>query len=167
MSEDRRSPFASHELSLSAEFLMLIRLPPSFTRPQIDNLKMKIRCCDGSIIMCNLSEAITQHLAGGTKVQIEGVPKSKNTVQISDFIVLQDLNDDFHMDIYNETVKMLAETEQHNTYLVRNVEEHWGSCNEKEIDFVDELDRLSTNNASNGNANAKGGQGAEHEDTFF
>lgn len=129
---------------------------------------MKIKCCDGSIILCNLSEAITQHLASGTKVQIEGVPKSKNIVQISDFIVLQDINEDFNMELYNEAVKMMAETEQHNTYLVSNAEEHWGSCNEKEIDFVDENDKLPTENAQNGNPNTTmSGQGGVQDEAFY
>lgn len=130
---------------------------------------MKIRCCDGNIIMCNLSEAITQNLAPGTKVQIEGVPKSKNTVQITDFIVLQDIDNDFKIDLYNDAVKMLAETEDSNTYLVKDVVEHWGSENEKEIDFVDENDKLPATNAQNGNANTTSGQisaGAPQEDFY-
>lgn len=145
--------FRSLFLNLPEFLLLIARLPH---RAQIDNLRMKIKCCDGSIIMCQLTETITQHLGEGTKVQIEGIPKSKNLVQISDFIVLQDDAGDFNMELYNDAVKVQAQNERQNIHLIDNLTEHWGSENEKEIDFVDEIDKQAPN-APNGGANGTAG----------
>lgn len=114
--------------------------------------------------MCTLTETVTQHLGEGTKVQIEGIPKSKNLVQISDFIVLQDIDGDFNMELYNEAVKVQVQIEGQNQILIDNIGDHWGSNNEKEIDFVDENDKLPAN-GPNGNA-ASQQNGGQDESLF-
>ena len=134
---------------------------------QIENTKMKIKCCDGPIILSNLKESISQHLAPGTKLQILATPKSKNVVQCNDFIVLQDNANDFDMPLYNETIKMLIEQEDSNTYLINNVEEQWGSLNEKEINLIDQPDQAGRQNGDGNPSGSQSQSGAAKNDASF
>lgn len=101
-------------------------------------MRMKVRLCNGPVILVHLQESVPSTLSAGLKVQILATPKSKNAVNCNDFIVLQDHPESsFDMKLYNETIKLLIQQENENSYLINNVEEHWGSTNEKELSLVD------------------------------
>lgn len=125
---------------------------------------MKIKCCDGPIIMVNLQEPVHQQIQPGTIVQIEAIPQSKNVLNCNDFIILPVPNNDFNLEMYSDAVKILAETEGDNSYLINDLTAHWGSDNEKEISLVDGSDLAQNPNANKQNGNT---QNASSQDAAF
>jgi hypothetical protein len=120
---------------------------------------MRIKCCDDQIIVAHLKEPING-IEEGLIVQIEATVRSRTALDCNDFIVLQDLNKDFEMGLYNETIKTLAELEEDNSYLVTNLEDHWGANNEKEVNLVD-------GSEESGKQNGKSDSQGAHEESFL
>jgi len=129
----------------------------------IENMRMKIKCCDGSIILAHLTEAITQNLEANTKVQVLAIPKSRSSVNCTDFIVLQDVENTFDMAFYNDTIKKLIDKQDDNSFLIKDLEEHWGATNEKEIDLIDKPEPIQ--NKQNGMAKANDDDGQMQADS--
>lgn len=128
-------------------------------------MRMKIKCCDGVVILAHLLEPINQHLATNTKLQVLAQVKSRSAVHCNDFIVLQDNANDFNMELYNESVKMLAEQEDSNNYLITDVEEHWDGT-EKEINLIDTPENQATGK-QNGGTGSQTQHAAKTDESFY
>ena len=130
---------------------------------------MRVRCCDGpnAVILAHLRESVPVLIESGVTVQIEAKVKTRNTVDIIDFIVLQNSFKDFDSNLYNETIKLLAENFNDNSYLISNVVDHWGTEVEKEVELVDGSEQQQANaNKANGNYESQGAS-AKDENSFF